>query len=116
MAGPVRLKPLPETVAPEIVAAEPPEFVTVTDWVLLVPTATLPKSKLLGAESCRCLRAAKEEAHEETLTITTTTRATAIALEVAIRPPRRKPDCLVVRLGGTKTAFRSLPVASTRRA
>lgn len=116
MAGPVKLKPLPDTAAPEIVVLDPPEFVTVTDWLLLVPTATLPKSTLLGAESCRCLRAANEEAHEETLTSNTMTRATAIPLEIAMRPQRRDPDCFAVGLGGTKTAFRSLSVLSTGRA
>ena len=116
MAGPAKLKPLPDTVAAEIVVLDPPEFETVTDWVLLVPTVTLPKSTLAGAESCRCFRAAKEEAHEETLTSNATTRATAIPLEIRMRPPRRDPDCLVVRLGGTKTAFRSLSVLSTGRA
>ena len=116
MAGPAKLKPLPDTVAAEIVVPDPPEFVTVTDWVLLVPTATLPKSTLLGTESCRCLWAANEEAHEETLTSNATTRAAAIPLEVAMRPPRRDLDCLAVRLGGTKTAFRFLSVASTGRA
>ena len=114
--GPLKVKSLPDTVAPEIVALDPPEFVTVRDWVLLAPTATLPKVTLPGAESCRCFRAANEEVHEETLTINAMTRAAAVPLEVAIRPPRRDPDCLAVRLGGTKTAFRSLSVASTGRA
>ena len=116
MAGPEKLKPLPDTVAPEIVVLDPPEFVIVTDWVLLVPTAMLPKSMLLGSESCLCLRAANEEAHEETLTSIPTTRATVIPLEAAIRPARRDTGFLAVRLGGSKTAFRFLSVASTGEA
>ena len=116
MAGPVKLKPLPDTAAAEIVVPDPPEFVTVTDWRLLVPTRTLPKSTLLGAASWLCFRAANEEAHEETLKSNATTRATAIPLEIRMRPQRRDPDCLALRLGGTKTAFRSLSVLSTARA
>src|SRR5450631_3885683 len=42
---PVALKPAPETVTFEIVTLEFPAFVSVTAWVLLLDTFTLPKLK-----------------------------------------------------------------------
>jgi hypothetical protein len=53
-AVPVVLNPLPETVIWAMLRLEFPVFVSVTVWVPLPPTATLPKLKLLGvAESWR---------------------------------------------------------------
>ena len=45
---PLTLKPVPLAVTPETVTLDPPVFVTVSDNVLVVPTVTLPKLKLLG--------------------------------------------------------------------
>jgi hypothetical protein len=47
-ASPVMLKPVPEALAAEIVTLVLPLLVSVTDWVLLLPTATLPNAKLPG--------------------------------------------------------------------
>jgi hypothetical protein len=42
------LKPVPATLAAEIVALVPPEFVTVSVWLELWPTVTFVKVKLVG--------------------------------------------------------------------
>src|SRR5713101_8134721 len=101
--GPLKLKPLPVTVAPEMVVFDAPIFVTVRDWVLLLPTVTLPKSTLLGAASCRCFRAANEEAQEETHTSNTTTSATIIPFEVAEPRPKQGPSPLIDEPPGGRT-------------
>lgn len=80
--GPLKLKPLPLTFTAVIVTFETPLFVTIKDWLLVAPTATLPKLKLLGAESDRCFLAANDEAQDETKKNKTTTTAAAIPLEV----------------------------------
>jgi len=46
--NPLMLRPLPDTVAPDMVTLAEPEFVNVTDWVPLLPTATDPKFTLEG--------------------------------------------------------------------
>jgi hypothetical protein len=46
---PVTLKPVPLTVAPEIVRLDPPELDTVRACVWLLPSVTLPRFKLEGA-------------------------------------------------------------------
>jgi hypothetical protein len=46
--SPLMLKPAPVTVAPEIVTAPLPVLVSVTVWVLLLPTFTFPKLMLAG--------------------------------------------------------------------
>src|ERR1700730_2692633 len=43
---PFTLKPAPETVTLEMLTLEPPELVSVTDWVLLLATFTFPKVTL----------------------------------------------------------------------
>ena len=45
-ANPLRLNPVPVIAACEIVTLEPPEFVSVTDCVWLLPISTLPKFTL----------------------------------------------------------------------
>lgn len=45
---PLKLKPVPLVVIWEIVRAEPPEFVRVSESVWLLPVATLPKLRLVG--------------------------------------------------------------------
>src|ERR1700722_3901069 len=45
---PLTLNPVPLAATEEIVTLVPPEFVTVSDKVLFVPTCTLPKLKLVG--------------------------------------------------------------------
>jgi hypothetical protein len=45
---PPKLNPLPVAVAPEIVTLEPPELVTTTYCVWLLPTWMLPKLRLEG--------------------------------------------------------------------
>ena len=47
-ARPLMLKPGPEYATPEIVTLEFPELVNVTFCVLLLPTLTLPKPRLVG--------------------------------------------------------------------
>jgi len=47
--GPLMLNPVPDTVAREIVVLDVPLPVSVTVWVLLLPTVTLPKVTLEGA-------------------------------------------------------------------
>ena len=50
---PITLNPVPEVVICEIVVFTFPVLVTATDCVLLLPTVTLPKLKLVGlAVSC----------------------------------------------------------------
>lgn len=46
--NPLMLRPVPDTVALDIVTLAVPEFVNVTDWVPLLPTATDPKFTLEG--------------------------------------------------------------------
>ena len=46
--NPLMLKPAPDTVALEIVTLPVPEFVNVTDWVPLLPTAIDPKLTIEG--------------------------------------------------------------------
>src|SRR6266404_2198879 len=101
--GPLKLKPPPATVAPEMVVLDTPMFVTVRDWVLLVPTVMLPKSTLLGAASCRCFRAANEEAQEETHTSNATTSATIIPFEVAEPRPKQGPSPSIDEPPGGRT-------------
>jgi hypothetical protein len=48
MVNPLIAKPLPFTIACEIVRFDPPEFVSVADCVCVVPTGTLPKVMLEG--------------------------------------------------------------------
>src|SRR5262245_51953801 len=45
---PLRVKPAPVRVACEICRAEPPELVSVSERVWLLPTCTLPKLRLAG--------------------------------------------------------------------
>lgn len=47
---PVKLKPVPVKFAWVIVTLEPPELVSVSETVFGVPSCTLPKFKLEGAE------------------------------------------------------------------
>ncbi len=101
--GPLKLKPPPVTVAPEMVVIDAPMFVTVRDWALLLPTVMFPKSTLLGAASCRCFRAANEEAQAETQTSNTTTSATVIPFEVAESRPRRGTSALPDKPPGGRT-------------
>lgn len=77
--GPLKLKPTPLTEAPEIVAFDVPLLVTVRGCVLLVPTAILPNARLPGADNCRCLWAADEEAQE-----THKTKSAASAADVPL--------------------------------
>lgn len=46
--SPLKVNPVPVTDAAEIVRLVPPLFVKVSDWVLLLPTCTLPKAMLAG--------------------------------------------------------------------
>ena len=46
--SPLMLKPVPDTVACEIVTVADPEFVNVNVWLPLLPTATDPKFSLDG--------------------------------------------------------------------
>ena len=46
--SPVMLKPVPDAAACEIAIGLAPEFVSVTDWLPLVPTVTFPKETLPG--------------------------------------------------------------------
>lgn len=46
--GPVKLNPVPDATALEMVTLSPPVLVTTTATDLLVPTLTLPKFSLLG--------------------------------------------------------------------
>jgi hypothetical protein len=46
--NPLMLRPVPDTVALDIVTLAVPEFVNVTDWVPLLPTATDPQFTLEG--------------------------------------------------------------------
>lgn len=56
MDNPAMPKPVPETLAEEIVTLAVPEFVRVMDCDPLLPTATLPKLTPVGlAVSCRCV-------------------------------------------------------------
>jgi hypothetical protein len=53
--NPAMAKPVPETLAEEIIMLAVPEFVRVMDCDPLLPTATLPKLTVIGlAVSCRC--------------------------------------------------------------
>jgi hypothetical protein len=45
---PLRLNPLPVALAAEIVTLDPPELVNVSDKLVLLPTCTLPKGRLVG--------------------------------------------------------------------
>src|SRR5437899_1512824 len=47
---PLTLKPAPERVTLEMLTMEPPELVSVTDCVLLLPTFTFPKARLEALE------------------------------------------------------------------
>ena len=47
-ARPLIVNPAPVTLAAEMVRLEPPELVSVSLSVLLLPTVTLPKLKLVG--------------------------------------------------------------------
>ena len=47
-AGPLNVMPAPLTVADERVALPVPLLVIVTDFVLLEPTVTVPKARLVG--------------------------------------------------------------------
>ena len=115
--GPLKLKPPPATVAPEMVVLDTPRFVTVRDWVLLVPTVMLPKSTLLGAASCRCFRAANEEAQEDTHTSKTAASVTIIPFEVAEPRPKQGPSPLIDEpRGGRTMRFTFFSDGDTRRA
>ena len=46
--SPLRLKPAPVTLALEMVSVDSPELLRVTPRVLLLPTLTLPKSRVAG--------------------------------------------------------------------
>jgi hypothetical protein len=46
--NPAKLNPVPLTDAAEIVTLVPPLLTRVSDWLLLVPTVTLPTPMLLG--------------------------------------------------------------------
>jgi len=46
---PLTLKPVPLTLAPEMIRLDPPEFDTVSACVWLLPTVTLPRFMLEGA-------------------------------------------------------------------
>jgi hypothetical protein len=46
---PLTLKPVPLTVAPEIVRLDPPELDTLSSFVWLLPIVTLPRFMLVGA-------------------------------------------------------------------
>jgi hypothetical protein len=53
---PLKLNPLPLAVAAEIVRLEPPVLVSVLDKLVLLPTWTLPKARLVGlAVSVPCV-------------------------------------------------------------
>ena len=53
---PLRLNPLPEAEAAEMVTLVPPPLVKVIDWLLVEPTVTLPKAALAGfAVSVPCV-------------------------------------------------------------
>jgi hypothetical protein len=55
VVNPLMLKPVPEVLAADIVTLAVPEFWTVTDWVLLLPTTTFPNGSELGdTEICGC--------------------------------------------------------------
>ena len=47
-ASPLRLNPLPLAEAAEIVRLDPPELVSVSDKLALLPTCTLPNARLVG--------------------------------------------------------------------
>ena len=54
--SPLKLKPVPLALAAEIVSAEPPELVSVSDKLVLWPTCTLPNARLVGlAVSVPCV-------------------------------------------------------------
>jgi len=53
--SPLKLNPVPLAVAAEIVRLDPPVLVSVSDKVVLLPTWTLPKLRLVGlAVSAAC--------------------------------------------------------------
>ena len=55
-ASPLKLNPLPLAVAAEIVRLDPPELVSVSDKLALLPTCTLPNARLVGfAVSAPCV-------------------------------------------------------------
>ena len=47
-ASPLKLNPVPPALAAEIVRLDPPELVRVSDKLVLLPTGTLPKPRLVG--------------------------------------------------------------------
>ena len=47
-ASPLKLNPLPLAAAAEMVRLDPPEFVSVSDKLVLPPTCTLPNTRLVG--------------------------------------------------------------------
>jgi hypothetical protein len=81
---PLMLNPVPLGVIWEIVSAEPPEFVRVSESDVLLPTETLPKFKLVGlATSCPGVVPVPDRA---------TFRLGLDALDVIVIPPATVPD------------------------
>ena len=81
---PLMLNPVPLGVIWEIVSAEPPEFVRVSESDVLLPTETLPKFKLVGlATSCPAVVPVPNRA---------TFRLGLDALDVIVIPPATVPD------------------------
>jgi hypothetical protein len=53
---PLKLKPVPLALAAEMVRVDPPELVRVSERVVLLPSSTLPKARLVGlAVSVPCV-------------------------------------------------------------
>src|SRR5712692_5188536 len=61
--SPLKLNPVPLAVAAEIVRLDPPELVSVSDKVVLLPACTLPNARLVGvAASAPCVTPVPESA------------------------------------------------------
>lgn len=58
VVSPLVVKPVPLSVALEMVTLPVPPFFNCTDWVLLAPTGTLPNATLLGVAVNACVLAA----------------------------------------------------------
>jgi hypothetical protein len=94
---PPALKPGPPMLTFEIVAAEPPELVSVTLRVLLLPTFTLLKLRLGGLlVNCPGVLTVKKAA----LLVTVPVELVAVMFEVPATTPVARPDVLIVATEG----------------
>jgi hypothetical protein len=86
---PLSLKPVPVTAALEMVTSDPPEFFNVSDWVLLLPTCTLPKLRAVGAGATMPAVVGEAAVPESE-----TTRVELAALLTTVRLPTALPVVL----------------------